>query len=133
MQTDTTVGFISQNHDKLADIKSRPHHKPFIKVLNRSMMLRVPNKYKKEFRRSKKTTFIINNQALRISREKTNSQILRDISWHYSTSANKANKNFNRAFCEQNADIIIENIDGLKELSASRLIKLNNYRKRKLR
>jgi len=100
-QTDTTVGFISQDASKLADIKSRSNTKPFIKVLNTALGLRVPSKFKKTIRRSKKTTFIVKNKAFRISSLKQNSQILRDTSWHYSTSANEANKNFNREFCEQ--------------------------------
>ena len=133
MQTDTTVGFISQNHAKLSEIKSRPKKKPFIKVLSSSKELRVPSRFKKELRRSKRTTFIVNSQAFRISNKTQNSQILRNISWHYSTSANEANKKFDRDFCEQNADIIIENIDRLKELGSSKLIKLTNYKKRRLR
>ena len=133
MQTDTTVGFISQNHTKLADIKSRPNSKPFIKVINSFKKLRVPKKYKNEIRRSKKTTFIVSNKAFRVSNETQNSQLLRDISWHYSTSANEANKNFDRKFCEENADIIIENCHGLHELGSSKLIKLTNHKKRRLR
>lgn len=133
MQTDTTVGFISQNHAKLSEIKSRPNSKPFIKVLSSSKELRIPSRFKKDIRRSKKTTFIVNNQAFRISNEIQNSQLIRNTSWHYSTSANEANKKFDREFCEKNADIIIENIDGLKELGSSKLIKLTNHKKRRLR
>ena len=132
-QTDTTVGFISQNHSKLSEIKSRPQTKPFIKILKASNNLRVPNKFKKLVRRATKTTFIIKNKAFRISSYTQDSQITRDLSWHYSTSANKANKKFERKFCEENADIIIENINGLKELGSSQLIKLNNRKKRRLR
>jgi len=133
VQTDTTVGFISQNHEKLAQIKSRPINKPFIRVINSSQNLRIPNKYKNLVRRSKQITFIVNNQAFRISNKIKASQIIRNLSWHYSTSANQTNKNFNREFCEQNADIIIETVDGLQELNSSSLIKLNNHTKRRLR
>ena len=132
-QTDTTVGFISQDASRLAEIKSRPHHKPFIKIINSLENLRVPKKYKKIIRRSKKTTFIVNNQAFRISKKIISSQILRDTLWHYSTSANESNKNFDREFCEQKTDIIIEDKNGLKELSASSLIKLNKVKRRKIR
>ena len=105
----------------------------FIKILNTASTLRVPKKYKNEVRRSNKITFIVKNQAFRVSKKEKNSQLLRDISWHYSTSANEANKSFQREFCEQNADIIIENIDGLNELNSSKLIKLTNHKKRVLR
>ncbi len=132
-QTDTTVGFISQDHQKLAEIKSRPSQKPFIKILHSFTGLRVPKKYKSKLRRSTKTTFIINNQAFRIAPHTQNSQLMRDMPWHYSTSANASNKNFDREYCVQNADIIIEDVHGLQEFSASRLIKLTNHKQRKLR
>lgn len=133
MQTDTTVGFISQNHKKLSEIKSRLASKPFIKIIDSLREVRIPKKFRSEVRRSKKTTFIVSNKAFRVNLVKQNSQILRNISWHYSTSANEANKKFDREFCEQNADIIIENVDRLKELGSSKLIKLTNHKKRRLR
>ena len=132
-QTDTTVGFISQNHLKLAQIKSGSISKPFIKIFNSLQNIRVPNKHKNQVRRAKQTTFIVKNQAFRISSASKESQILRNISWHYSTSANEANKKYNREFCEQNADIIIEDKFGLQELSSSKLIKLTNHKKKVLR
>ena len=134
-QTDTTVGFVSQNHKKLSNIKSRHVSKQFIKIYNSFLTCesRVPQSKKSFVRRSKKTTFIIKNRAFRISSHINNSQIMRDLEWHYSTSANAANKNFNREFCELKADIIIENKNGLRELTSSRLIKLNNYKIRKIR
>ena len=132
-QADTTVGLVSQNHIRLAQIKSRPESKQFIKIINSAKGLRVPNRFKKDVRRSNKTTFIVNNQAFRIAKPTKNSQLLRDISWHYSTSANEAGKNFDRDFCIQNADIIIEDNHGLKELGSSKLIMLTNTKKRRLR
>ena len=134
-QADTTVGFISQNFAKLSEIKSRPTSKPFIKIYNSFLACqnRIPHSQKNFVRRSKKTTFIIKNQAFRINPCIKNSQILRNLEWHYSTSANEVGKNFNREFCESKADIIIENKNGLLENSSSNLIKLNNHKIRKLR
>ncbi len=134
-QTDTTVGFVSQNYTKLSEIKSRPTSKPFIKVYNsfKTCESRIPHSKKSFVRRSTKTTFIIKNRAFRISPNIKNSQILRNLEWHYSTSANEANKSYNREFCESKADIIIEDKNGLSELSSSSLIKLNNHKMRKLR
>ena len=134
-QTDTTVGFISQNHAKLSEIKSRPTSKPFIKIYNSFLECesRIPHSKKSFVRRSKKTTFIVKNKAFRINANLKNSQILRNLKWHYSTSANEAGKSFNREFCEVKADIIIENKDGLSECSSSSLIKLTNHKVRKLR
>ena len=137
-QTDTTVGFLSQNNKKLYEIKSRNTSKPFIKVytdfnsfLNDNN--RVPSLQKKLVRRSKKITFIIKNQAIRVSKYYLNSQILRDLTWSYSTSANKSKENFNREFCEEKADIIIEDINSLVEKDSSKLIKINKKKIRKIR
>ena len=49
-QTDTTIGFVSQNADRLSEIKQRPPHKHYIKAVNSLHTLktfaRVPQKYK---------------------------------------------------------------------------------------
>ena len=154
-QTDTTVGFISQSHEKLAHIKKRPSAKPFITIYNSFANQgtakavhpknktnsgcaalaapRIPTKFKNLVRRAKKTTFIVKNRAFRVDAGQKNSQILRDLKWHYSTSANENTKKFDRNFCEDKTDIIIEDKSGLHELSASRLLKINNNKIRSLR
>ena len=137
-QTDTTVGFLSQNAQRLFEIKSRETKKPFIKVFSdlksfSNSGMRVPNRYKASVRRAKKTSFIVNNTAFRVANTVLNSQLLRDLKWNYSTSANESGKSFNIEFCEQKADIIIQNSDGLSENSSSRLYKLDKKKKRRLR
>jgi len=137
-QTDTTVGFLSQDAKKLQEIKTRSSSKPFIKVYKNFKTLlasghRIPDKYKNNVRRSKKTTFIVKNNAFRVANCSLYSQTLRDSSWHYSTSANEANKNFDREFCEKKADIIIENKDGLRELSSSSLYRINYTKRKRIR
>ena len=137
-QTDTTVGFLSQNSSKLYNIKSRPNTKPFIKVYRDFKSFshegnRVPSSQRNMVRRSKKTTFIIKNRAFRVASSSLDSQVLRDLTWNYSTSANKSQENFNREFCETKADIIIEDVNGLVEKSSSSLIKINRLRRRKIR
>jgi len=137
-QTDTTVGFLSQSSDKLYRIKSRSNTKPFIKVYKdfKSFSVegnRVPKLRRNLVRRSKKTTFIVKNRAFRVVSHSSNSQIIRDASWYYSTSANKSQETFNRGFCETKADIIVEDINGLVEKSSSALIKINTIKRRKIR
>ncbi|MEA1955631.1 MAG: Sua5/YciO/YrdC/YwlC family protein [Campylobacterota bacterium] len=137
-QTDTTVGFLSQDAKKLYEIKSRDNSKPFIKVYKDfktflSLKNRVPQNKKNLIRRSKKTTFIVNNKAFRITKNKLNSQILNKLSWCYSTSANESGKNFNQEFCINKADIIIDDTNGLRENNSSSLLKLNDSKIRKLR
>jgi tRNA A37 threonylcarbamoyladenosine synthetase subunit TsaC/SUA5/YrdC len=137
-QTDTTVGFLSQNLRKLQEIKQRPKSKPFIKVYKDLYSLslsniRIPNTQKSKLRRAKKTTFIVKNIAFRIAQSKLHSTILDSSEWYYSTSANESGKKFIREFCEEKSDIIIENFDSLHEGSASRLYKINNKKRVRLR
>jgi len=138
MQTDTTVGFVSQESSKLYKIKSRDTNKPFIKVyptlkecINDGY--RIPNNMKNIVRRSKKTTFIIKNRAFRVAQHNLDSQILRDTKWCYSTSANESGKNFDIGFCQDKADIIIQDKYGLYENTSSKLFKINNTKRVKIR
>lgn len=137
-QTDTTVGFLSQDTQKLYEIKSRPSSKPFIKVYKDFKSFkddgkRVPKKRKKLVRRSCKTTFILSDFSFRVAKPPLHSELLRTTPWFYSTSANRSGKRFERAFCESKADIIIEDINGLRESVSSRLIKINAKKWRRLR
>jgi len=137
-QTDTTVGFLSQNATMLREIKSRKSNKAFIKVYSnfktlKSEKIRIPNSKKNLLRRSKKTTFIIKNQAIRVAKYELHSEVLRKLKWTYSTSANESGKNFHRDFCEEKADIIIEDENGLFEGQASKLYKINNTTIKRLR
>ncbi|MDF1875182.1 hypothetical protein JHD48_05505 [Sulfurimonas sp. SAG-AH-194-I05] len=138
IQTDTTVGFISQNKEELSFIKTRDSSKPFIKVYSSLASFiacgnRFPKKQKNILRRSLKTSFIVKNKAFRISRTNLNSKILLDLEWNYSTSANAAGKSFDSVFCEDKADIIIINKDGFTQRDASSLIKINNKKIKRIR
>jgi len=137
-QTDTTVGFLSQDAALLREIKSRQSDKPFIKVFQtikalQNSHIRIPNSKKNLLRRAKQTTFIVKEQAFRVAKTPLHSELLRAADWNYSTSANASGKNFQRDFCEQKADIIIENKDGLYEGRASKLYKINNAQIKRLR
>ncbi len=137
-QTDTTVGFVSQNAKSLADIKTRPNTKPFIKVYNSLKSLqdahkRVPKTQKRVLRRAKKCTFIVKNEAFRIAAYPLHSNILRNLNWVYSTSANESGKKYDRAFCQSKTDIIIEDLNELEEKTASKLFKINNKKIKRLR
>ena len=137
-QTDTTVGFLSQDALKLSGIKSRQPSKPFIKVYKnfKSLKLdkkRVPNTQKNRVRRLKKTTFIVKNFSFRVSKDSLHSSFLRQLQWNYSTSANESTKSFSRIFCEEKTDIIIEDKNRLFEGEASKLYKINNKKIKRLR
>jgi len=137
-QTDTTVGFLSEDNLKLQKIKSRHSNKPFIKVYKNLQSFkadskRVPNSKKSLVRRAKKTTFIVKKSAFRIASYTLNSSLLRAAKWNYSTSANESGKVFNREFCESKADIIIEDKDSLHEGTPSSLYRINSRKMERLR
>jgi len=137
-QTDTTVGFLSQNGAKLAHIKSRSSNKPFIRVYTNFKALnaaniRVPKQQKNRVRRMRKTTFIVKNNSFRVAQPKLSSAVFRELTWSFSTSANENSKHFSRIFCEEKADIIIEDKNALYKTTASRLYKVNNKKVVRLR
>ena len=137
-QTDTTVGFLSQDAAKLSEIKSREPSKQFIQVYStlqalRASKKRIPPSKRALFRKSKKTTFIVKEKAFRISPSTLHSQILRNTQWSYSTSANESGKKFDFKFCELKADIIIQDKHGLSEKSPSKLLKINDVKIRRIR
>lgn len=138
IQTDTTVGFLSQDESQLQSIKERPTSKPFIIVYKsfkalQNAKIRVPKKQQKYIRRAKKITFILKGTSFRVAQDTLHSKLLRDITWNYSTSANERSKNFDRGFCEEKADIIIEDKNSLYEGASSKLYKINNIKKVRLR
>ena len=136
-QTDTTVGFLSQNAQKLATVKKRSLKKPFLKnVFNLKTlksMTRVPNICKKELRRAKKTTYIIKNQAFRVAHPAAQSFCFRTMQWCYSTSANESAKTFDQSFAKEKSDIIVINEKGLVEKPASAIIQINNHKRKRVR
>ncbi|WP_345974818.1 Sua5/YciO/YrdC/YwlC family protein [Sulfurimonas sp. HSL3-7] len=137
-QTDTTVGFLSQDSHKLARIKERPGNKPFIQSFDSlrrysAMGGRVPRKFKNRLRQAKATSFVINNRAIRIVADGEHHQLLKKFGWFYSTSANAKGCSFDRAFAEAHADIIIEDNRGLYEGEASSIYRLNRKKIKQLR
>ena len=63
-QTDTTVGFLSQNEQKLRVVKQRSSNKPFLKVYSsfksfKADNSRIPQQHKKMLRRAKKSTLSV--------------------------------------------------------------------------
>jgi len=126
-QTDTTIGFVSQNTDKLTSIKQRPSHKHYIRAVNSLETLktftRVPRQHKNRVRRAKKTTFIMpNSYSYRVIYDKHHLLLLNRLKWAYTTSANLSGKAYDEHFARSVADIIIEPLN-LKN-KASKIYKL---------
>lgn len=136
-QTDTTVGLLSQDAHALDRVKQRPPLKNYLKIYYnlRAYKLdgRVPNRFKSQLRRSKKISYVVKNSAFRIASESAHQRLLKKYQWLFSTSANRSEENFERSFCESNADIIVEDYRGLFQAQASQIIKLGHIKKRRLR
>lgn len=136
-QTDTTVGFLSQDAKRLEEIKGRTGNKPFLKVYAELNVLRhdirIPTIHKHRVRHSRKTTFIVKNQAFRYVSDPKHASLIKPYGWLYSTSANKSGQNFDETFCRFVSDIIVEDHRGLHEQSASKIFILNATHLKQLR
>lgn len=133
--TDTTIGFVSQNSNKLNEIKQRSKNKKFIKVLNSldtlKIMARVPYIYKKRVRRAEKSTFIIKDESFRVVKDKRHLLLLNRLKWAYSTSANPSGKGYDAEFAHKSADVIVAPMKQNRQ--ASSLFKLGKRKIQRLR
>ena len=135
-QTDTTIGFVSQNAQRLTQIKQRPPHKHYIKAVNSLHTLqsftRVPQNHKNRVRRSKKTTFIMpNGESYRVIRDKHHLLLLDRLKWVYTTSANLSGEAYDEVFAREKADVVIEPIKETKQ--ASKIVKLGKNSLKRIR
>jgi len=138
VQTDTTVGFVSQDMARLNAIKGRSENQPCLICVPTCKVLltkvRVPNPFKNQVRRAKKTTFLYpNTNAVRIVHDPHHKQFLENFGWMYSTSANPTKKIFDMEYAKENADEIIEDERGFFEAPASAFWQLGLKNRRKLR
>ena len=137
-QTDTTVGFLSQDAKRLAAAKGRPAHKAFIIAVssakNLKNFVRVPKKWRKLVRQARRTTFAYpNGKAVRIVKDSEHRRFLDRFGWMYSTSANPSGKNFDETWARQQADVVVEDERGFFEGKPSVIMKLGKERRSKLR
>jgi tRNA A37 threonylcarbamoyladenosine synthetase subunit TsaC/SUA5/YrdC len=136
-QTDTTVGFLSQDALRLEEIKMRSGNKPFLKVYselkNLRRDIRIPTLHKRRVRHARKTTFVVKNQAFRYVSDPEHTRLIQPYGWLYSTSANESGKGYDSAFCHAVSDVIIEDYRGLSEKSASKIFLLTSTRLKQLR
>ena len=137
-QTDTTVGLLSQNKEKLNNIKNRPLNQPILREVDSLKTLknfvRVPEIHRNRVRRSKKTTFIFpNGESFRVVRGSKHLEFLKKFKWMYSTSANLHGKNFNEKWAREAADVIVEDKRGFFEGKASNIYKISKNKIKKIR
>ncbi|WP_162165340.1 Sua5/YciO/YrdC/YwlC family protein [Campylobacter fetus] len=135
-QTDTTAGFLSQNLEELNRLKNRPLDQPCLICVSKFKMLknftRVPCKFKNLVRRAKKTTFIYpNTKAIRVIKDHHHSQLLDELGWAYSSSANLHGQKFDLQYAKSNCDVIIGEV--FSENTPSNIYKLSKSFIRKIR
>lgn len=138
-QTDTTVGFLSNDDKKLSGIKQRPQTQKILQVVDSletlKTQVRVPHTFKKMVRKAKNTTFIYpNGLSFRVvDASNPHHAFVKKFKTMYSTSANLTQHHFDETFAKEHADVIVEDKNGFYEAPASRLIKLACTRIKKLR
>jgi tRNA A37 threonylcarbamoyladenosine synthetase subunit TsaC/SUA5/YrdC len=136
-QTDTTVGFLSQDALALERIKRRPAGKPFLKVFDSLALLqntlRVPLKHRPWVRHARRTTFVIKNQAVRYVSDPEHSHLIQKYGWLYSTSANESGCDYDKAFCFSHSDILVEDSRGFYPSLPSQIFRITSTQFKKLR
>ena len=136
-QTDTTIGFISKEADKIDKAKRRMPNKHYICVVNSLAMLksfsRVPNQHKNRVRRAKKTTFIMpNGYSFRVVKQTEHNLLLNRLGWAYSSSANLSGSEYDEGYAKENAEVIISSTQK-REGKASTIYKLAQTKMRLIR
>ena len=138
VQTDTTVGFVSQDKEALARAKGRDPRQPFLRCVadfgRQKRFVRTPRKFRKYVRRSRRTTFLYpNHEAIRVVGEGAHHRFLARFSFMYSTSANAHQSAFDPAYARKQADVVVEDARGFFEGAPSPIYQLGRRKKRRLR
>ena len=135
-QTDTTVGFVSQNSCRLTQVKERPPNKHYIRAVNSLRTLthftRIPSSHKKRVRRARRTTFIMpSGDSFRLIRERGHLLLINRLTWAYTTSANLSGEPYDEAFAKEAADIVITPLQTKRNASA--IYRLGKNRLKRIR
>jgi len=138
-QTDTTVGFLSLDDKKLANIKNRPTTQKTLRVVDSFKTLkthtRIPKQYRKLVRNSKNTTFIYpNGESFRVvDKDSNHHKFIEKFGTMYSTSANNSGESFNLDFARENCDIEVLSNQSYSETTSSSIVKISNQKLVKIR
>ncbi len=139
VQTQTTVGILSQDSTKLAKIKQRPASQKMLCEVDSFKTLlqhtRVPKKYRKMVRNSKNTTFIYpNGESFRVvDKNSAHYDFIKKFGVMYSTSANITGKDFDEEWAKSVVDVIVEDSRGFSQNQSSSIIKLTANSMEKIR
>ncbi|MBM0611328.1 Sua5 YciO YrdC YwlC family protein [Helicobacter pylori] len=136
-QSDTTIGLLSKDSEKLNALKGRPKNQSvLIESADFSILkslVRVPNAFKSLIRRSAKTTFIYpNSKAVRVVRGR-HGDFLKRFKTLYSTSANLTQCTYDKEIAFSLADAIVSDERGLFESASSKIFRLYKHKKVRVR
>ena len=111
-QTDTTIGFVSQDASKIDVAKQRLPEKHYIRVVDSLQTLktftRVPQKHKNRVRRAKRTTFIMpQGESFRVVKGTKHNLMLNRVKWLYSSSANLSGAEYNELYAKNMAEVLV--------------------------
>jgi tRNA A37 threonylcarbamoyladenosine synthetase subunit TsaC/SUA5/YrdC len=131
-QTDTTIGFVSQDASKIDRAKKRLPDKHYIRVVNSLETLksftRVPNTHKNRVRRAKQTTFIMpNGLSFRVVKGTEHNILLDRIKWLYSSSANLSGAVYDAEYAKDKAEVLVS-FPLVEEGMASKIYRLGQKR-----
>ena len=135
-QTDTTAGFLSKDFREINLAKNRDENTPcLIEVAKFSTLqsfVRVPNKFKNQIRKSKKTTFIYpNKMSFRVVKASSHADFIASHEWLYSSSANLHNQKFDFNVAKNLADIVVDT--EFCEKTPSKIYQISRRRIKKIR
>ncbi|GAA6911965.1 hypothetical protein AOH259_13160 [Helicobacter pylori] len=135
VQSDTTIGLLSKDSEKLNALKGRPKNQSVLiestDFTTLKSLVRTPNAFKNLIRRSLKTTFIYpNSKAVRVVRGR-HGDFLKRFKTLYSTSANLTQYAYDEEIASKLADAVVSDERGLFESSSSKMFRL--YKDKKVR
>ncbi len=136
-QTDTTIGFVSQDAARLDAIKDRPAGKYYIRAVDSLRTLRhftrVPSLHRNRLRRARRTTFVFQDgRSWRVIHDPEHRDLITRLGgWAYTTSANRSGEVYDETWAREMADVVIE---PLEDRSApSTILRLNHRTLNKIR
>jgi len=111
-QTDTTIGFVSQDASKIDRAKRRLPNKHYIRTVDSLNTLRsftrVPTAHKNRVRRAKRTTFIMpNGRSFRVVKGSEHNLLLDRVGWFYSSSANLSGEGYDEVYAKEQAEVVV--------------------------
>ena len=134
--TDTTVGFISQDTRRIDRAKKRSAAKHYITALpslkSLTVRTRIPRTHRRRLRRSRRESYILpSGRSYRIVRDARHLLLLQRLGWAYTSSANLSETPYDEAYARRVADVVVEPLGPPR--TPSRIYRLGRQKMKRLR